>query len=185
MEVEMYKVTNLTRGRVQIMASGRVTRAGGHEVVSTVTEPMQRLQAAGAISIESYVAPSLAPAESVAPPAPPAPPVPEPKPEPKVVAPPVPVAKPAPPAEEAKPKKAKKAKRAHEDDGTFKADDPATPDVNEAFEAPAEESSDDERARLDALSFGELKEEAKALGLVGRSRSKLVDGILELKSSEG
>jgi len=184
MEVEMYKVTNLTRGRVQIMASGRVTRAGGHEVVSTVTEPMQRLQAAGAISIESYVAPSLAPAESVAPPAPPAPPVPE----PKVVAPPVPVAKPAPPAEEAKPKKAKKAKkakRAHEDDGTFKADDPATPDVNEAFEAPAEESSDDERARLDALSFGELKEEAKALGLVGRSRSKLVDGILELKSSEG
>ena len=178
----MYKVTNLTRGRVQIMASGRVTRAGGHEVVSTVTAPMQRLQAAGAISIESYVAPSLAPAESVAPPAPPAPPAPE----PKVVAPPVPPVPPAPPAEEAKPKKAKKkAKRAHEDDGTFKADDPATPDVNEAFEAPAEESSDDERARLDALSFGELKEEAKALGLVGRSRSKLVDGILELKSSEG
>ena len=34
-------------------------------------------------------------------------------------------------------KKAKKAparRRAHEDDGTFKADDPSTPDVNEAYE---------------------------------------------------
>lgn len=28
-------------------------------------------------------------------------------------------------------------KRAHNDDGKFKADDPATPEVNEAYEAPA------------------------------------------------
>lgn len=30
-------------------------------------------------------------------------------------------------------------KRAHNDDGTFKADDPATPDVNEAYEQPKSE----------------------------------------------
>ena len=30
----------------------------------------------------------------------------------------------------------KKTKRAHEEDGTFTADDPSTPEVNEAFEAP-------------------------------------------------
>jgi hypothetical protein len=32
-----------------------------------------------------------------------------------------------------KKKAAPKKKRAHEEDGTFKADDPATPDINEAF----------------------------------------------------
>jgi len=38
-------------------------------------------------------------------------------------------------AEEAKPKKAtKKKKRARDEDGHFKADDPSTPDVNEAWE---------------------------------------------------
>ncbi len=34
------------------------------------------------------------------------------------------------------PKKATPPKRAHDDDGTFKGDDPATPDVNEAWDPP-------------------------------------------------
>ena len=37
-------------------------------------------------------------------------------------------------AEVAKVAKAKKAKRARDEDGHFKADDPSTPDVNEAWE---------------------------------------------------
>lgn len=32
-------------------------------------------------------------------------------------------------------------KRAREDDGTFKADDPATPEVNEAFDPPKKRSA--------------------------------------------
>ena len=32
-------------------------------------------------------------------------------------------------------------KRARKDDGTFKSDDPSTPDVNEAFEQPGVENS--------------------------------------------
>lgn len=61
-------------------------------------------------------------------------PVPEPEPEPE--APPV-IEDMAEPDEEDGKEEEEKPERAREDDGTFKGDDPSTPEVNEAFDPPA------------------------------------------------
>ncbi len=45
-------------------------------------------------------------------------------------------------------KKAVRRKRAHNSDGSFKADDPSTPEINEAF--VQEESTEDESKRREA-----------------------------------
>jgi hypothetical protein len=166
-----HKVVNISRGRVQILESGRVTRSGGHEVVPTITRGIARLEKVGVVEILPTTTGSVGlstPAPAAAEPAP--------------VAPPEPVVEEEPPAPEpvveAKPKK--KAKRAREEDGQFQADDPTTPDVNEAWE---EESTDNGRSgeeqRLADLKYEDLKREASDAGISGRSRKALVASLLE------
>lgn len=185
-----YKVVNISSGRVQILDSGRVTRAGGHEIVPTITRSVARLKAAGLVQVlpEGAVAVGLA---ETAPPTAPALAV-EPAPEPKKPAPEPKAKKEAPAAAEvpeaeavveAKPKKqVKKRKRARDDEGHFEADDPSTPDVNEAWEEEPTNggsSRSDESSRLMDLKYEDLKKEATDAGISGRSRKALVASLLE------
>ena len=63
-------------------------------------------------------------------------------------------------------KQAPDRKRAHKEDGTFKADDPSTPDVNEAFEAPAV---------VDPVRAAQLKKTPGTRSTSRRFKGKLVE----------
>jgi len=70
------------------------------------------------------------------------------------------------PAKEAKPTK----KRAHKEDGKFKADDPSTPDVNEAFEQPVEEAPKPAKASVKNVTVVVSHKDQVFVNVNGRRR---------------
>jgi outer membrane biosynthesis protein TonB len=165
----MFRVKNLSAGRVQIRSRGRATNGGETEVVQVIDPRLIRLRGAGLVSWEQIkadvaVKPAAVAVVKAPPPAPPKPP---------------------------ETKKAEVIEVAKEEP----VEEPAEEPVEEAAEEPAEEPAEEagepedqritfERERLSASSWNDVKAEAKDNGIKGRSRDTIESRLLDLFESK-
>ena len=187
----MYRVTNLSSGRVQIRTSGRATLGHKDEIVESISVGLIRLRDAGLVKWEELGKDLKAkPADAPPPPQPPAPVKAEPKKAEEAKSEILAIAgegiKEILPVAEAleeapAPKKAKKAKKPKPPPAPEVVDEPDTDADGPAPVEPEPEDQriTDERKRLSDAGWSDLKTEAKDSGIKGRSRETIETRLLE------